>query len=249
MVGRLVKPFRLDAAHEARLIEAWRSRADLAALDQLVCAFTPLCLTWARRYATRPDEIDDLLQEAKIGLIRAIGKFDPALGYRLSTYARFWIQQYVEQAKEIGDAGVRIPTFTRRKLKRRPWEPGLHRSTGGLRELAESGATDFTSVSIDTPANDPDGAAPSAVLCDDPDPEATIIQGLDTRRRRDAVLSALSTLDPRRRRIIEARYLSDDPKTLQRLGNELSLTRERVRQLEADALARLREALQSYPIR
>lgn len=245
MANHRSKSSLLDAAQEAQLIHAWRSHGDRVALERLVQAFTPLCRTWARRYSTQPDEVEDLIQEARIGLIKAVGKFEPERGFRLSTYARFWIQQYVEQAKEIGNAGVRIPTFSRRRLKQRSFDRTVFDRADSLRELADAGALDFVSVSLDTPADEAGSAPPIAALCAEPDPEATIIHALDIETRRASIMDALSGLDARRRRIIKARYLCDPSMTLQELGDELSLTRERVRQLEADALGRLRKTLQS----
>ncbi len=232
----------LDRDEEARLVERWRHDRDGRALDRLMRAFEPLCRKWAHKYAAMPQQFDDLLQEARVGLLVALDKFDAAQGVRLATYAPFWIRHHLERSKEIGETGVRMPMVARRKLRRYSRDGDAGRAPADLRQLAESGARDFARVSIDTAPGDSHG--PDGVdIAECADPESRIAETLDASSRRRDITLALTAFDARRRRIIEARFLCDEPATLDMLGRELGVTRERVRQLESAAIEALRQRL------
>lgn len=234
----------LDREEEAQLIAQWRERRETSALDRIMYAYEPMCRRWARRYAVNPQSFDDLVQEARIGLIVALDKFDPSHGARLATYAPFWVQHQLERFKETGETGIRIPRIMRRKLRR--YSAHAEDAPADLRALAQSKARDFARVSIDTAPggeNRPDGLE----IAEEGDPENVIAERLDTFMRRRAITDMLQGFDARRRRIIEARFLCEEPATLEALGRELGITRERVRQLESNALDTLRRSLSEPP--
>lgn len=133
----------LDRHEELALLMAWRHHADRAARARLVTAFEPLCRRWAWRYAQRGGDVDDLSQEARMGLMTAVDKFDLDSGVRLATYARFWIQHYVERSLQIGPSGVHVPITARRRLRIAASQRDADKAPEGLRALAQAGMGDF----------------------------------------------------------------------------------------------------------
>ncbi len=235
----------LDREDELALLQAWRVRSDRAARARLVAAFEPLCRRWAWRYARRGGDVDDLSQEARLGLMTAIDKFDLDSGLRLATYARFWIQHHVERARQAGESGVHVPLSARRKLRaalaaRRP-----DAAPEGLEALAQAGLGDFTALPVAASEAWEEGRALARTLTDDPDPQSTLADHATRQMRLQQVSDALDCLDARRRLVVERRFLTDPPDTLDDIAQVLDVTRERVRQLELTALDRLRGALKA----
>ena len=209
-----------------------------------------------RNYTKTGVPLLDLIQEGNLGLIRAVEKFDYRMGYKLSTYATWWIRQSVTRALADQGRTIRLPVHvaeqvrlllrSRRqlaqKLNREPTLPELSRDSGlplqrvqDLLELVED------PVSLDTPVGDGEslyGDMIEDVHSDQPDERTAV------RQRSKEIAHALSHLNPRMQRVLALRFGLDGepPRTLEEVGVGLGITRERVRQLESRALRELRIA-------
>ncbi len=256
----------LDAAREAELARRWRDQGDLNALHQLTGAYLRLVIAIAARYRSYGLAMGDLIQEGSVGLMQAAARFDPDRGVRFSTYATWWIKAAVQQFVLRNWSIVRTGTtsaqkalfFNLRRLRRliEPEHGAL--SEAGRAQVAETLGVPVADVAdmemrlggADRSLNAPIG--PDAEdsqdwqdrLADDrPTPEAIFEQESDTARRSAWLHRALQTLQPRERQIISERRLDDDGATLEEMGRRLGVSKERARQIEAAALAKLRAAL------
>jgi RNA polymerase primary sigma factor len=209
-----------------------------------------------RNYTKAGVPLLDLIQEGNLGLIRAVEKFDYKMGYKLSTYATWWIRQSVTRALADQGRTIRLPVHvaeqvrrllrSRRqlaqKLNREPTLPELAKEAAieekRVRELLE--LVEDT-VSLETPVGD--GESMYGDLIEDVNSE-TPDESTSTRLRAKELAQALSQLNPRMRRVLALRFGLDGetPQTLEEVGAGLGITRERVRQLESRALRELRAA-------
>jgi RNA polymerase primary sigma factor len=239
---------------EERELARRKDAGDEAAKQRLIEANLRLVMSITRNYTKSGVPLLDLIQEGNLGLIRAVEKFDWRMGYKLSTYATWWIRQAVTRALADQGRTIRLPVHvadqvrrlmrTRRqlaqKLNREPTLAELATETGfteervgDLLELVED------PVSLETPVGDGESLYGDLIEdenSDRPD-DATAL-----RLRSRELAEALARLNPRMRRVLVLRFgLGDQaPKTLEEVGAGLGITRERVRQLESRALRELR---------
>ena len=261
----------LDAETELALARAWRDDGDEKALHRLVNAYMRLAISMAARYRRYGAPMPDLIQEAGVGLMKAAEKFDPDRGVRFSTYAVWWIkasiQDYVMRNWSMvrtGSTSSQKALFfnlrrVRAKLEREAGADGEVLDGQRLREMiaeevgvplrdvemmdARLAGADF---SLNAQQAGEEGREWLETLEDEaPQAAETVTRGADLARVRGWLAEALGSLNARERMIIVERKLRDEPRTLESLGQELGLSKERIRQLEAQALAKLRKRLES----
>ena len=229
-------------------------RAD-EARDELVRANARLVISIAKRYQNLGLPLMDLIQEGNIGLLRAIDRFEPARGLRLSTYATWWVRQAINRAVANQGRTVRLPAYLQDRLhKMQRVTQDLEQALGRVpndEELADvlSITTDEVHTmrtaavpvtSLDDPFSDEDDDSPIAQI---EDTEVVPLDELVARRMlREAMERALEELPARYAMILRMRYGidGDKPRTLEYIAQKLNLSRERVRQIERDAFTRLR---------
>jgi RNA polymerase sigma-32 factor len=255
----------LSRSREFELATAWRDQGDIAALHELVRAYTRLVIAAATRFRNYGLPIGDLVQEGTIGLMQATARFDPDRDVRFSTYAAWWIrsamQDYVLRNWSIVRTGTTAAQkslfFNLRRLRARIEDAsGQAFGEDGRRQIAATLKVDIAEVETmeqRLAANDQSLNAPLAeggeehwqdFLADTrPTPEEVVISLRDDRRRSAWLAEALDELSPRERRIIRERRLREVSATLEELGRELGVSKERVRQLESRALLKLRVSM------
>ncbi len=263
----------LDAETEAALARAWRDHHDTAALHRLVTAYMRLAISMASKFRRYGAPMNDLIQEASLGLMKAAEKFDPDRGVRFSTYAVWWIkasvQDYVMRNWSLvrtgSTSGQKALFFNLRrveaKLSREAEAAGERLDPHQLRErvaqevgvsVAEvqmmEGRLAGMDASLNAPqAADEDGREWIDVLEDDAPQAAEAVEvAHDRSALRGWLARALGSLNDRERYIVAERRLRDDPRTLESLGAEMGLSKERIRQLEAAAYTKLRRHLETH---
>jgi RNA polymerase primary sigma factor len=245
----------LTAAEERELARR-KDEGDEEAKKKLIESNLRLVMSITRNYTKAGVPLLDLIQEGNLGLIRAVEKFDYRLGFKLSTYATWWIRQAVTRALADQGRTIRLPVHvadqvrrlmrSRRqlaqKLNREPTEAELAEESGFTEKRVQE-LLDLVEdpVSLETPVGD--GESMYADLIEDvhsdrPDEETS------QKLRRKELAEALLRLNPRMQRVLALRFGLDGqaPQTLEEVGSGLGITRERVRQLEARALRELRSA-------
>jgi RNA polymerase primary sigma factor len=243
----------LTAAEEVELAKRIE-RGDGQAKDRMINSNLRLVVSIAKKYQGHGLSLLDLIQEGIIGLIRAVEKFDWRRGYKFSTYATWWIRQAVQRGVANKSRTIRIPVhiFERAqkiaraerdltlKLERPPTDEEVAPTAKlSLKHVREVRAAARAVASLDRPLGEgSDTAFGDIVAADKSDVEEEVVVGLSEHALRGAV----EKLPDREKYVIKLRYGLDgerDPKSLEQIGRELGLTRERVRQIETQALERL----------
>jgi RNA polymerase primary sigma factor len=262
-VDRLVKELRTSrsSALVARLDAIERRGA--VARERLVQANLRLVVWVARRYLHRGLALLDLIQEGNIGLMRAIGKFDHRRGYRFSTYATWWIRQAITRALADQARTIRVPVYlvemlggvtrtTRALAQELGREPTMTELATRV-ELPEETVRDLLRlarepVSLEEPADD-EGTAVTAALEDESSPQPADLAIASGLRRQ--IHRVLDTLSPRESEVLQLRFGIGDraERTLEEIGSTMRVTRERIRQIEAAALRKLRRGSRARLLR
>jgi len=262
----------LDAETELKLAYAWRDHRDEQALHRLITAYMRLAISMASKFRRYGAPMNDLIQEAGLGLMKAADKFDPDRGVRFSTYAVWWIKASIQDYVMRNWSMVRTGSTSSQKslfFNLRRVQARLEREAAAMGEsidrqvmrqriAAEVGVplhdvemmegrlsgSDFSLNA--TQSSDEEGREWIETLEDENAVASeTVEQAKDIETLRTWLVEALSALNERERFIVQERKLKDQPRTLESLGNELGLSKERVRQLEAAAFAKMRKNLET----
>jgi len=269
---RAMKAELLDAETELRLAYAWRDHRDEEALHRLVTAYMRLAISMAAKFKRYGAPMNDLIQEAGLGLMKAADKFDPDRGVRFSTYAVWWIKASIQDYVMRNWSMVRTGSTSSQKslffnmrrvqtrIEREAMAAGQNLDKHQLLQMIATevgvplhdvemmeGRLAGSDYSLNaTQSVEDEGREWIDTLEDDSEQAADLVeQARDRAQLREWLMNALSSLNERERFIVRERKLRDEPRTLESLGEELGLSKERVRQLEAAAFAKMRKSLEA----
>lgn len=256
-----IKEIPLLTADEEKKLAAAALKGDKKAKDKLVSANLRLVVMAAKRYIMHTSlSFDDLIQEGNIGLMRAVESFDPEKGFKFSTYAMYWIKQGISRAILNNSRSIRIPIHMLElktkygKAQKELYERFDREPTIGeiakymgldVKKVIEIETLVKDPVSLSTSLNDEDDGTLEDLVAD---PNADKPDDrIDNELRAKAINQVLQSLDTRERDIIIARFglNGTKPKTLDQLGAEYKLTKERIRQIEQKALHKMRNPMRA----
>jgi RNA polymerase sigma-32 factor len=264
-LGEIRKFPMLEPQQEYMLAKRWREHDDRDAAQQLVTSHLRLVAKIAMGYRGYGLPISEVVSEGNVGLMQAVKRFEPEKGFRLATYAMWWIkasiQEYILRSWSLVKMGTTANQkklfFNLRKAKSkisaldegdlRPDQVQIIAKRLGVtaQDVIDMNRRLGGDASLNAPIRD-DGEAgewQDWLVDNSPNAEAIMAENEEFDHRRDALHGAMSVLNPRERRIFEARRLAEEPMTLEDLAAEFNVSRERVRQIEVRAFEKVQTAV------
>ena len=258
----------LEEKHELDLANKWKNKNDENALHELIQAHMRLVVSYAVKYKNYGLSLNDLIQEGNIGLMKAAQKFEPNKGFRFSTYASWWIRASIQDFLLKHWSIVRIATTSKQKslfFSLRRLKQKINGNENGNIDFntAENIASDLnisTSavVNMDSRITQNDSSLNKKISEDGEDEFLSLLEDENARpdniifakdeidHKKTMVNNAIDSLDDRETQIINERHLSEDPKTLEYLGKKLKISKERVRQIEKNAMNKMKSYIDSH---
>ena len=255
----------LEPQEEYMLAKSWREHGDRDAAHRLVTSHLRLVARIAMGYRGYGLPIGEVVSEGNVGLMQAVKRFDPDKGFRLATYAMWWIraaiQEYILRSWSLVKMGTTAAQkklfFNLRKIKGqlKALDEGDLRPDQVKRIATQLGVTEEDVVSMnrrlagDSSLNAPvrndseSGEWQDWLVDDTMDQETALAESEEAERRRGMLNNALKSLNERERRVFEARRLAEDPLTLEQLSSEFGVSRERIRQIEVRAFEKVQKAV------
>ena len=256
----------LEPQQEYMLAKSWREHGDRDAAHQLVTSHLRLVARIAMGYRGYGLPVGEVISEGNVGLMQAVKRFDPDRGFRLATYAMWWIraaiQEYILRSWSLVKMGTTAAQkklfFNLRKIKGqlKALDEGDLRPDQVKRIATQLGVTEEDVISMnrrlagDSSLNAPvrndaeSGEWQDWLVDETMDQETALAESEERDRRRGMLNDALKGLNARERRVFEARRLADDPLTLEELSSEFGVSRERIRQIEVRAFEKVQAAVQ-----
>jgi RNA polymerase sigma-32 factor len=257
----------LEPQEEYMLAKSWREHGDRTAAHRLVTSHLRLVAKIAMGYRGYGLPISEVISEGNVGLMQAVKRFEPDKGFRLATYAMWWIkaaiQEYILRSWSLVKMGTTANQkklfFNLRKAKSRisaleegDMRPDQVKTIAKRLGVPEQDVIDMNrrlsgDASLNAPirADGDSGEWQDWLVDDSATQETTLAESEEFDNRRKALSDALSVLNERERRIFEARRLADDPVTLEELAEEFGVSRERVRQIEVRAFEKVQKAVKN----
>tara|TARA_X000001036_G_scaffold116997_1_gene110358 strand:+ start:11637 stop:12533 length:897 start_codon:yes stop_codon:yes gene_type:complete len=255
----------LDAEEEYMLAKNWKDKGNLKAAHKLVTSHLRLVAKIAMGYRGYGLPVNELISEGNIGLMQAVKKFDPDKGFRLATYAMWWIkasiQEYVLRSWSLVKMGTTTAQkklfFNLNKIKKQiaPTQEGDLKEEH-VKEISKRLNVDSNEVvnmnrrmmgqekSLNDPVKSGENAEWQDWLVDDSlDQELATSQKQELDEKKELLYSSINILNDREKEILEARRLNEDPKTLEELSKKYKISRERVRQIETKAFEKLQKSM------
>lgn len=256
----------LTPEQELELSRKFRDEEDIKAAHKLVTSHLRLVAKIAMGYRGYGLPLGELISEGNIGMMQAVKRFDPDRGFRLATYAMWWIkasiQEYILHSWSLVKMGTTAAQkklfFNLRRLKTKMQAMDQDIEAGGAKTIAlKLGVTETEVIEMNRRLSNPDSSLNAPLkaggegegewqdwLADDRDDQETILaQSQEMDQRHQMLVNAMSKLNSREREIIVERRLKDDPMTLEDLSQRFGISRERVRQIEAKAFEKLQKTL------
>jgi RNA polymerase sigma-32 factor len=258
----------LEPQQEYMLARSWREHGDREAAHQLVTSHLRLVAKIAMGYRGYGLPISEVISEGNVGLMQAVKRFEPEKGFRLATYAMWWIkaaiQEYILRSWSLVKMGTTANQkklfFNLRKAKSKisaleegDMHPDQVKLIAKRLGVTEQDVIDMNrrlggDASLNAPIREEgdSGEWQDWLVDEAPSQERLLAESEEKDNRHEALISALDVLNERERRIFEARRLADDPITLEDLASEFGVSRERVRQIEVRAFEKVQKAVKSH---